>query len=44
MSVEALFPICSMRLGGRCHDRIYHVDRADEFGAVLSLYVMYLKV
>ena len=23
--------ICSMRLGGRCHDRIYHVDRADEF-------------
>ena len=23
--------ICTMRLGGRCHDRIYHVDRADEF-------------
>ena len=21
----------SMRLGGRCHDRIYHVDRSDEF-------------
>ena len=20
-----------MRLGGRCHDRIYHVDRSDEF-------------
>ena len=20
----------SMRLGGRCHDRIYHVDRSDE--------------
>ena len=23
--------IYSMRLGGRCHDRIYHVDRSDEF-------------
>ena len=21
----------TMRLGGRCHDRIYHVDRADQF-------------
>ena len=20
-----------MRLGGQCHDRIYHVDRSDEF-------------
>ena len=23
--------IYTMRLGGRCHDRIYHVDRSDEF-------------
>ena len=23
--------VYSMRLGGRCHDRIYHVDRSDEF-------------
>ena len=23
--------IYSLRLGGRCHDRIYHVDRSDEF-------------
>ena len=23
--------VFSMRLGGRCHDRIYHVDRSDEF-------------
>ena len=23
--------ICTMRLGGRCHDRIHRVDRADEF-------------
>ena len=23
--------ICTMRLGGRCHDRIFHVDRSDEF-------------
>ena len=23
--------MCSMRLGGRCHDRIHHVDRLDEF-------------
>ena len=23
--------IYSIRLGGRCHDRIYHVDRSDEF-------------
>ena len=23
--------IYTMRLGGRCHDRIYHVDRADQF-------------
>ena len=23
--------IYAMRLGGRCHDRIYHVDRSDEF-------------
>ena len=28
--------ICSMRLGGRCHDRIYHVDRADEFDVTHS--------
>ena len=31
MLVEALFLFTSMRLGGRCHDRIYHVDRSDEF-------------
>ena len=23
--------VYSMRLGGRCHDRVYHVDRSDEF-------------
>ena len=23
--------VYSMRLGGQCHDRIYHVDRSDEF-------------
>ena len=28
--------ICSMRLGGRCHDHIYHVDRADEFDVTHS--------
>ena len=28
--------ICSMRLGGRCHDRIYHVDRAEEFNVIHS--------
>ena len=28
--------ICTMRLGGRCHDRIYHVDRADEFDVTHS--------
>ena len=25
-----------MRLGGRCHDRIYRVDRADEFDVTHS--------
>ena len=41
-----------MRLGGRCHDRIYHVDRADEFDVThygfflnsSSCTCMYLKV
>ena len=28
--------ICTMRSGGRCHDRIYHVDRADEFDVTHS--------
>ena len=28
--------VYSMRLGGRCHDRVYHVDRADEFDATHS--------
>ena len=28
--------ICSMRLGGRCHDRIHHVNRADEFDVTHS--------
>ena len=28
--------ICSMRLGGKCHDRIYHVDRVDEFDVTHS--------
>ena len=28
--------ICSMRLGGRCHGRIHHVDRADEFDVTHS--------
>ena len=28
--------ICTMCLGGRCHDRIYHVDRADEFDVTHS--------
>ena len=28
--------IFSMRLGGPCHDRIYHVDRADEFDVTHS--------
>ena len=23
-----------MRLGGRCHDRIYHVDRSDEYSSL----------
>ncbi len=27
--------IYSVRLGGRCHDRIYHVDRSDEFDVTL---------
>ena len=26
----------TMRLGGRCHDRIYHVDRADQFDVTHS--------
>ena len=30
------FSICTMRLGCRCHDRIYHVDRADEFDVTHS--------
>ena len=28
--------ICTMRLGSRCHDRICHVDRADEFDVTHS--------
>ena len=28
--------IYTMRLGGLCHDRIYHVDRADEFDVTHS--------
>ena len=28
--------ICTMRLRGRCRDRIYHVDRADEFDVTHS--------
>ena len=36
MSVRGSLSICSMRLGGRCHDRIYHVDRADEFDVTHS--------
>ena len=28
--------IYTMRLSGRCHDRIYRVDRADEFDATHS--------
>ena len=28
--------ICTMRLGGRCHGRIHHVDRADEFDVTHS--------
>ena len=30
--------ICTMRLGGRCHDRIYHVDRADGFDVTHSVF------
>ena len=28
--------ICTMRLGGRCRDRIYRIDRADEFDVTHS--------
>ena len=28
--------ICTMRLGGRCHDRIHRTDRADEFDVTHS--------
>ena len=28
--------ICTIRLGGRCHDRIHRVDRADEFDVTHS--------
>ena len=28
--------ICTMRLGGRCHDRIHRTDRADEFDVAHS--------
>ena len=32
--------IYTMRLGGRCHDRIYHVDRADEFDVTHSGFLL----
>ena len=32
--------ICTMRLGGRCRDRIYHVDRADEFDVTHSCFLL----
>ena len=36
----ALFPFAPLRLGGRCHDRIHHVDRADEFDVTHSSFFL----
>ena len=36
MWVEANLSIYTMRLGGRCRDRIYRIDRADDFDVTHS--------